>query len=69
MFFEKGRPDEPTIFIRLAIIPNSMGESILALPIDRFSDNLKALDLHKILAEEILDDDKGYIPREIEPQI
>jgi tetratricopeptide (TPR) repeat protein len=62
IFFEKGRPDEPTIFIRLVIIPEfNGGTDPSTATINEFSDNLKALDVHKILAAETLDDDKGYI--------
>ena len=68
MFFEKGRPDEPTIFIRLATIPGSDGGTDPStITINQISDNLKALGVHKILAVEILDDEKGYILANLNP--
>jgi hypothetical protein len=62
MFFEKGRPDEPTIFIRLATIPEKDGGTDTSTTtIHEISDNLKALGVHKILVVETIDDDKGFI--------
>jgi tetratricopeptide (TPR) repeat protein len=62
LFFQKGDRDEPSIFIRLGIIPDFDGGTDPSVQtISEISDNLNALDVHQILATEMIDKDKGYI--------